>query len=172
MCVNIQHSFFTGQRVKDKFWYCRLSTNHKTLLYGDCNEDCKNLDDILVNKFNISDIHSLVTGKDCPHMHDTKGKKSTTSLAFALISREDSVRNLCFVAPKADIFNYWIDGLNALLDKQMTSQEAIKDAEMLLDLDVKLRLLDVEGLTIPETMPELPPSPPNYDFAYKSSYIS
>lgn len=160
-----------AQRVKDKFWYCRLSSNHKTLLFGDCEEDCKNLDEILVNKFNISDVHSLVTGKECPHMRDTKSKKSTISLAFALLSQEDSVRNLCFVAPKPEIFSYWVDGLNALLGNAMTSEEAVKDSETLLDLDVKLRLLDIEGLNIPDSMPELPPSPPNYNFTYKSSYV-
>lgn len=27
-----------GQRIKDKFWYARLSPNHKVLHYGDCDE--------------------------------------------------------------------------------------------------------------------------------------
>ena len=27
-----------GTRIKDKFWFCRLSNNHKFLHYGDCDE--------------------------------------------------------------------------------------------------------------------------------------
>lgn len=129
------------------------------------------MDDKLLNKFNIADVEQIITGKECPHMRDTKGKKSTTSLAFAIISREDSVRNLCFVASNSEIYDCWVDGLNALIDRQMVSQGAEKDAEMLLELDIKLRLLDIEGVSIPEKMPEIPPSPPNFEFSYKPTLI-
>ncbi|KAJ6223034.1 hypothetical protein RDWZM_001579 [Blomia tropicalis] len=158
-----------GQRVKDKFWYCRLSNNHKTLLHGDCEEDAKNIENLLVNKLNISDIEQVVTGKECPHMRDARGKKTTTSLAFSVLVREDS-NHLNFVASTPEIYDYWIDGLNALLERKMISNEAEKDTDMLLELDVKLRLLDMEGLSIPEKMPELPPSPTDYEFSYNTIF--
>ncbi len=50
----------------------------------------------------------------------------------------------------------------------MVSSEAEKDAQMLLELDIKLRLLDIEGISIPERAPEVPPPPANYDFAFKN----
>ena len=149
-----------------------MSPNYKTLLYGDCDEDHRsssNGDEKLLNKLNISDIDELLTGRACPHMRENKSKKSTVSLAFALIPKDDSVQNLCFCAPNEETYNYWMDGLNALLGKPMESKEAIDNCEMLLDLDIKLRLLDIEGLSIPDRMPEIPPLPTNFDFSFKSS---
>ncbi len=48
---------------------------------------------------------------------------------------------------------------------KMTSKEAENDLETLLSMEIKLRLLDSEGINIPQDPPEIPPDPPNYDFA-------
>ena len=37
---------------------------------------------------------------------------------------------------------------------------------MLLSMEIKIRLLDIEGVTIPNEPPPIPPEPENYDFAY------
>ena len=47
----------------------------------------------------------------------------------------------------------------------MTSKEANNDLETLLSMEIKLRLLDAENIDIPQNAPEIPPDPPNYDFA-------
>jgi engulfment and cell motility protein 1 len=47
---------------------------------------------------------------------------------------------------------------------KMTSQEAANDLEILLAMDIKLRLLDVEGMDLPEEPPPIPPEPTNFDF--------
>ena len=46
----------------------------------------------------------------------------------------------------------------------MTSQEAANDLEILLAMDIKLRLLDVEGMDLPEEPPPIPAEPTNFDF--------
>ena len=48
----------------------------------------------------------------------------------------------------------------------MTSELMKQDLETLLTMEIKLRLLDTEGITIPETPPPIPAEPANYDFAY------
>ena len=48
----------------------------------------------------------------------------------------------------------------------MVSKLKDQHLEILLNMEVKLRLLDTEGLEIPKERPEIPPDPPNYDFAY------
>lgn len=94
--------------------------------------------------------------------------------------------SLDFVAPDEVVFDYWTDGVNALLGNtrkiilklkkililvhiflgnKMTSKEAEKDLETLLSMEIKLRLLDAEGINIPQDPPVIPPDPPNYDFA-------
>lgn len=50
----------------------------------------------------------------------------------------------------------------------MTSKEAENDLETLLSMDIKLRLLDAEGVgvDIPQDPPPVPADPPNYEFCY------
>lgn len=158
-----------GQRIKDKFWFCRLSANYKVFHYGDCEENRIPTVDELCHKLAIVDIKALVTGKDCPHMKmkDSKNKKSTFSLAFSLIPDSDQDEPLNFVATDEKTFAYWTDGINALIGKEMDSNKMKEEMETLLCMDIKLRLLDTEGVTIPEVPPEIPASPPNYDFNFK-----
>lgn len=46
----------------------------------------------------------------------------------------------------------------------MTSKEAENDLETLLSMEIKIRLLDAEGVDIPHQPPEIPEDPPSYDF--------
>lgn len=48
----------------------------------------------------------------------------------------------------------------------MISKETEKDLETLLSMDIKLKLLDTEGIEIPQKPPLIPDLPPNYDFCY------
>ena len=48
----------------------------------------------------------------------------------------------------------------------MTSEETKKDLEVLLGMEIKLRLLDTEGVTIPEYPPPIPDDPPDFNFTY------
>lgn len=75
------------------------------------------------------------------------------------------VSSLDFIAPDEKVYDYWTDGINALLGNKMTSKEAENDLETLLSMELKLRLLDAEGINIPQDPPVIPPDPPNYDFA-------
>jgi engulfment/cell motility protein 1 len=61
-----------GQRIKDKFWYVRLSPNHKVFHYGDCDEKSVPTLEELPNKLAVVDIKALITGKECPHMKDVR----------------------------------------------------------------------------------------------------
>lgn len=49
----------------------------------------------------------------------------------------------------------------------MVSQLKQSDLDILLSMEIKLRLLDTEGITIPSEPPPIPPEPPNYDFFFK-----
>lgn len=54
----------------------------------------------------------------------------------------------------------------ALLGNKMISEETENDLQMLLSIEIKLRLLDAEGIDIPQEPPPVPDDPPNYDFCY------
>ncbi|XP_059475247.1 engulfment and cell motility protein 1 [Neocloeon triangulifer] len=157
-----------GQRSKFKFWYVRLSPNHKVLHYGDCDEKSAPALEELPNKLAVVDIKDLVTGKDCRPNKDLK-KKAASQLAFSLILESQSVEptTLDFLAPDELVFDYWTDGINSLLGKPMVSKEMEKDLDTLLGMEIKLRLLDAEGVDIPQDPPPIPPPPSNYEFCYE-----
>ncbi|XP_050701797.1 engulfment and cell motility protein 2-like [Eriocheir sinensis] len=158
-----------GVRAKDKFRYCRLSPNHKFLHYDDCDEKSVPLLEDLSKKISIVEIKSVVTGKECPHMREKAGKKNPSTLAFSVLkdSAGSEPTSVDFVAPDETTYNYWVDGLNALLRQRMPSPQTTADLEMLLNMEIKLRLLDAEGVTIPQQQPEIPPPPPNFIFHYQ-----
>ncbi|KAF2898873.1 hypothetical protein ILUMI_07301 [Ignelater luminosus] len=152
-----------GQRIKDKFWYMRLSPNHKVLHYGDCDEKSAPTIEELGSKLAVSDIRALLVGRDCTHM---RGRKSSHHLAFSLALEGVDLQSLDCVAPDELTLAYWTDGINALLGQRMQSRETEKDLDTLLSMEIKLRLLDAEGVTIPQDPPPIPPDPAHYQFCY------
>ncbi|XP_013183103.2 engulfment and cell motility protein 1 [Amyelois transitella] len=164
-----KYSTTRPQRTKDKFWFVRLSPNHKVLHYGDCDEKSTPSLEELGNKLPVSEIKCVVVGKDCPHMKDLKGRKITPSLAFSLILKSSELTSLDFVAPDEQIFDYWTDGINALLKEKMLSKSFESDLKALLSMDIKVRLLDAEGIDIPQDPPPIPEEPDDYNFYYENN---
>lgn len=60
----------------------------------------------------------------------------------------------------------WTDGLSALLGKELGSDLTRSDLDTLMSMEMKLRLLDLENITIPEAPPPVPKEPSTYNFTY------
>uniref|UniRef100_A0A674DCZ7 Engulfment and cell motility 1 n=1 Tax=Salmo trutta TaxID=8032 RepID=A0A674DCZ7_SALTR len=152
----------SSRRRQDKFWYCRLSPNHKVLHYGDLEESPQGEvpHDSLQEKLPVADIKAVVTGKDCPHMKEKGSLKQNKGWVRRL--------SVCMYlsSPVSPQYCVWTDGLNALLGKEMTSDFTKSDMDTLLSMEMKLRLLDLENIQIPEAPPPIPKEPSNYDFVY------
>ncbi|TKC43572.1 hypothetical protein EI555_011927 [Monodon monoceros] len=115
----------------------------------------------------VADIKAIVTGKDCPHMKEKsalKQNKEVLELAFSILYDPDETLN--FIAPNKYEYCIWIDGLSALLGKDMSSELTKSDLDTLLSMEMKLRLLDLENIQIPEAPPPVPKEPSSYDFVY------
>ena len=121
----------------------------------------------LTDKIPIRDIKEVLSGKTCVHSRESKSRKSASDFSFCLVTHSDPENGLHFVTPDEKTFCYWIDALNALLGHEMVSREARKDAETLHSMLLAVKLLDLEGVSLPTQPPSLPPPPPTYDFAYK-----
>ncbi|XP_059365727.1 engulfment and cell motility protein 1-like isoform X2 [Carassius carassius] len=169
LCEGTCFRKISSRRRQDKFWYCRLSPNHKVLHYGDLEESPQGevAHESLQDKLPVADIKAVVTGKDCPHMKEKgalKQNKELLELAFSVLYESDEYLN--FIAPDKHEYCVWTDGLNALLGKEMTSEFTRSDMDTLLNMEMKLRLLDLENIQIPEVPPPIPKEPSNYDFVY------
>uniref|UniRef100_A0A674DDD5 Engulfment and cell motility 1 n=1 Tax=Salmo trutta TaxID=8032 RepID=A0A674DDD5_SALTR len=153
----------SSRRRQDKFWYCRLSPNHKVLHYGDLEESPQGEvpHDSLQEKLPVADIKAVVTGKDCPHMKE-KGSLKQNKVSVSTVCHVP----VSYILSKKRNYCVWTDGLNALLGKEMTSDFTKSDMDTLLSMEMKLRLLDLENIQIPEAPPPIPKEPSNYDFVY------
>ncbi|TMW51271.1 hypothetical protein DOY81_003657 [Sarcophaga bullata] len=157
-----------GARSKDKFWYARLSPNHKVIHYGDCDEKTIPTLEELSNKVSVVDIKQLLEGKECPHMKEIRTRKCAVNLAFSITFDSMDHATLDFVAPDETVFYYWTDGINALLGQEMVSKQKKEDFDTLLSMQIKLRLLDTEGVDISKDPPPVPEDPENYDFCFEN----
>uniref|UniRef100_A0A8C2HGR8 Engulfment and cell motility 2 n=1 Tax=Cyprinus carpio TaxID=7962 RepID=A0A8C2HGR8_CYPCA len=158
-----------NRRRQEKFWFCCLSLNHKVLHYGDLDESPQGEVpfELLTDKIPVSDIKAVLTGKDCPHMKEKsalKQNKEVLELAFSVLYDPDEVLN--FVAPNKYEYCIWTDGLSALLGKELGSDLTRSDLDTLMSMEMKLRLLDLENITIPEAPPPVPKEPSTYNFTY------
>ncbi|XP_030628633.1 engulfment and cell motility protein 3 [Chanos chanos] len=171
LCHGTLFRKISSRRRQDKLWYCRLSPNHKVLHYGDVEEETEMPSiEALQDKIPVADIKTLLTGKDCPHMKENKGKqtKEVLDLAFS-ITYDVEEYSLNFVASSRTDFCLWTDGLNVLLGREMSSECMRSELEILLSMEIKLRLLDLENVPIPDNAPPIPKPPSNFNFCYDFS---
>ncbi|XP_062856166.1 engulfment and cell motility protein 3 isoform X1 [Trichomycterus rosablanca] len=171
LCHGTLFRKISSRRRQDKLWYCRLSPNHKVLHYGDVADDSDTPSiESLQEKIPVADIKALLTGKDCPHMKENKGKqtKEMLDLAFS-ITYDVEEYSLNFIASSRTDFCLWTDGLNVLLGKEMSSESMRSELEILLSMEIKLRLLDLENVPIPDSAPPVPKPPSNLNFCYDFS---
>ncbi|KAG5273378.1 hypothetical protein AALO_G00150680 [Alosa alosa] len=171
LCHGTLFRKISSRRRQDKLWYCRLSPNHKMLHYGDVEEEAEMPSiEALQEKIPVADIKGLLTGKDCPHMKENKGKqtKEVLDLAFS-ITYDVEEYSLNFIASSRTDFCLWTDGLNVLLGRDMSSECMRSELEILLSMEIKLRLLDLENVPIPERAPAVPNPPSNFNFCYDFS---
>ncbi|XP_072554752.1 engulfment and cell motility protein 3 isoform X1 [Paramormyrops kingsleyae] len=171
LCHGTLFRKISSRRRQDKLWYCRLSPNHKVLHYGDVEKETETPPiEMLQEKIPVSDIKMLLTGKDCPHMREARGRQNREVLDLAFsITYDVEDYSLNFVASSRTDFCLWTDGLNVLLGKEMTSESMRSELEILLSMEIKLRLLDLENVPIPDSAPPIPKPPSSFNFCYDFS---
>lgn len=157
----------SNKKFREKsHWSCRLSPNQKYLHYADVDTtNEKPSIEAMTAKLDIADCKDILFGKDCPHIRNSKVHKHTADLAFSICYDPDEYLN--FVAPDKNTLEHWADGVHALLGKKMKSVKTKSDIDMLLGMEMKLRLLELENIHIPDRPPSIPLPPDNYNFAFK-----
>nr|XP_046167281.1 engulfment and cell motility protein 3-like isoform X1 [Oncorhynchus gorbuscha]XP_046167289.1 engulfment and cell motility protein 3-like isoform X1 [Oncorhynchus gorbuscha] len=171
LCQGTLFRKISSRRRQDKLWHCRLSPNHKVLHFGDMEEETETPTiESLQEKIPVADIKALLTGKDCPHMKEHKGKQTKEVLALAFsVTYDVEEYSLNFIASSRTDFCLWTDGLSVLLGRDMSSECMRSELETLLSMEIKLRLLDLENVPIPDSAPPVPKPPSNLNFCYDFS---
>lgn len=161
--------FSTRGKLKNTYRFCCLSSNHRFLHYGDTEgntSDSRSISsDSLPNKVPLSEVNRIDIGKDCPNVKNLK--KGFIPLAFSIFHGQEE--HLDFIAPNEELFSVWTDTLSFLIGKEIISEKFKEDLEMLLNMEMKLLLLDLENVRIPDVPPQVPPEPENYSFYYPDS---
>jgi len=157
----------TGEATKaQQCRFVKLHANHKTIYVGDWNSDksVPTLED-LEPRLHVADIRAIKTGTECDFIKEYKKdfKDQYSKLALSLMGDNASLLDL--VAPDEQTFNYWRDGLNTLLMGEMNSSDYQKEKDILTQMEIKLRLLDLEGIDLPTEAPPIPPPPKDFNFA-------
>lgn len=74
--------------------------------------------DELPHKLLVADIGCLKTGRDCPHMKDSRKTKTAAPLAFSLVPQQTEQESLNFVAPTEKVKITYAN--NSLFDINMS----------------------------------------------------
>lgn len=147
--------------------FVKLSPNHKTIYFGDCSDSDGLAPTIesLPNKIAVADIKDFKIGPDLTGQltvsrdaRRNRGGADHSQLAMSIITDSSS---LDIFASELRTFEYWCDAINALLRRDMVSSKAVADVELFLSMEIKIRLLDVEGIELPKLAPTIPPPPPS-----------
>jgi len=162
------HKIDRKRREHKNFWRCRLSENGKYLQYGDAKDNAKDdisQSDILPENIALSNISQIITDRQHQVYKNVKNfKVNNSEYLFSLVYNNNEI--IHFLAPNMSVCADWIDGLKALRGEQMDSWKFYQDYETLLRMDVKLQLLELEGIKLPDRPPSLPKTlPNNYQFA-------
>ncbi|MEQ2210095.1 hypothetical protein XENOCAPTIV_008402, partial [Xenoophorus captivus] len=121
-----------------------------------------------VNALNYSEILKLRQTERL-HQEETLAPpvlSEVLDLAFS-ITYDVEEYSLNFIAPSRTDFCLWTDGLSVLLGRDMSSESMRSELEILLSMEIKLRLLDLENVPIPDSAPAIPKPPSNYNFCYE-----
>lgn len=63
-----------------------------------------------------------------------------------------------------EVFEDLWDAINGLIGVSLESKSALADFKELMDLELKLATLELEGIELPASPPPVPTNPDNYDF--------
>lgn len=95
------------------------------------------------------------TMKQCSHYRKD-------DYALTIISIEAAPVNVA--TTDHETFEDLWDGINGLIGVALESESAREDFRMLMDLEVRLASLQLEGVDLPSSPPPIPNEPPNFDF--------
>ena len=106
----------------------------------------------------LSKPNSFESAEDVDHHHVLEVDANPQSESE---ERDSVLDNISGTSPQADESK---GGLKSLLEEK-DKAELEEEAVGLLNMEIKLRLLDLEGIDLPQQAPRIPPPPADFNFA-------
>jgi hypothetical protein len=144
------------------FLFVRLHQSQNELLYGPVTS-LADKPRTLPNKVAKTDIVTVRSG--APAAQSGKAKKLDADAMSRLmcITLKDGTNLELIAATRAELAD-WADGLRLLLSQQLEEKESYAELQKLIDIELQVRLIDLTGITLPESQPPIPPPPLSFDF--------
>ena len=112
----------------------------------------------------VSDVHTVAIGASSPMvMALKKPDPAITDLAFSIVLKSPTPSGemtIDAVARDRKVFVNWTDGLRALTGQPLISPEASADAAKLAEMELRIRMVELDAVDVPSAEPERPPPPP------------
>jgi len=114
----------------------------------------------LPNKINLGDVNQVLVGKECPFTQSKKTEqKDIAKAAFSLMMDDQTTHD--FVASSHKQYCAWVDGVLALKGQAPRCDATLQEIDKLLDVLLQMRLVELEGLAVPDVAPVIPPLLPD-----------
>eukprot|EP01113_Clastostelium_recurvatum_P031692 TRINITY_DN3983_c0_g1_i2.p1 TRINITY_DN3983_c0_g1~~TRINITY_DN3983_c0_g1_i2.p1 ORF type:complete len:737 (-),score=209.05 TRINITY_DN3983_c0_g1_i2:84-2294(-) len=142
------------------------------LMYAAVSDSSEKPPNSSLTPLKLAEAIGIATGTDIPSFNKKKVSEDIVALAFAILMRDEKT-SLELLAQSRDDFVNWTDGLRAVQGKQMETPETQEELKTLITLDMKVRLLDLEGIdNLPRDTLPVPPPPPDFAFVEQEPSLS
>jgi len=156
-----------GKEAKSSnYTYVRLANGNQDLIYGSgLSADGIPTD---TQTLKVSDVAEVTVGVNSSLFSKQKKlspqDEEVASLSLSIVMKDQTKPSLDLVAQNRDDFVNWTDGLRVLLSDKFENPETLEELKTLVNLEVRIRLLELEGVEISHDSPKIPPLPENYNF--------
>jgi len=154
-------AWFKSPKSKGKqtsFIYFRLAENKQDFLSGTSNTVGTGVPE-LTPLVKLSEILELLVGVNTPIFSKQKKlsqqDEEMASLSFSLLLKEQG-KTIDFTASSKEDFINWTDGLKLLLSDKFENSDTLEEINSLTNMELRIRLLDLEGAQIPLQPPPIP----------------
>ncbi|VEN45658.1 unnamed protein product [Callosobruchus maculatus] len=141
------------EKKTGKYIFVQLSRNEKELFIFDIKNSKYTEQMSLQDKISIGDITHIATGLNCKHVRLCK----SPYLAFSLIINSEKYVN--FIADDEKMACYWTDAFHILTNTPRRSTYYQEELDTIVEMDVRLKLLELQNVVIPKVPPPVPPPP-------------
>ena len=125
----------------------------------------------------VGSIVEIMLGSQCPvHQDPKKACPLDTNLTIGLLLNinigSENEMNIQFAPHDRRSYTTILEGIRSLTGKDLAEAASMGDAEKLAELEMRVRLIELEGdVSVPPAPPALPPPPPTFSFVVPDADI-